>query len=123
MKTQRRLAIGAALLMTAALYAQEGGPPLPPPPGGGMAGAGPFGGGGFGWGHRAKVITGAPYSADLSNQSVQTLADGNTITRSTRGHVARDSQGRTYTQETVAGGPFAQDGPVTITFISDPVAG
>ncbi len=119
MKKQRKLARGAALLITAVLYAQDGGPP--PLPGGGMMGAGPFGHGGFGG--RAKVITGAPYSADVSNQSVQTLTDGNTITRTTNGHVARDSQGRTYSQETITGGPFAANGPVTITFISDPVAG
>ena len=116
MKRQRKFAIGAALLLTAALSAQEAGPPP-------MMGAGPFGHGGFGFGGRAKVVTGAPYSADVSNQMVQTLADGNTITRSTTGHVARDSQGRTYSQQTITGGPFAQSGPVTITFITDPVAG
>ena len=119
MKRQRRVVIGAALLMAVVLQAQDRGPR----PGGGMMGAGPFGHGGFGFGGRAKVITGAPYSADISNQSVQTLADGNTITRSNSGHVARDSRGRTYSQETITGGPFAQNGPVTITFISDPVAG
>lgn len=119
MKKQLKVAVGAALLMTAALYAQDGGPP--PPPGGGMGGPGPFGHGGFGG--RAKIVTGAPYSADVSNQSVQTLPDGNTITHSTNGHVARNSQGGTYSQETITGGPFAQNGPVTITFISDPVAG
>ncbi len=118
MKRQRKLASGAALLITAVLYAQDGGPPLPR---GGMMGAGPFGHGGFGG--RARIVTGAPYSADVSNQSVQTLADGNTITRTTNGHAARDSQGRTYSQETITGGPFAANGPATITFISDPVAG
>ena len=122
MNTQRKLAIGVALLMAAALQAQDSASP-PPPHGAGMVGAGPFGPGPFGFGHRAKVVTGAPYSADVSNQSVQTLADGNTITRSTTGHVARDSQGRTYSQETITGGPFAQNGPVTIISISDPVAG
>jgi hypothetical protein len=115
MKKQNRFAIGAALLITATLSAQEAGPPPH------MMGAGPFGPGGFGG--RAKVVTGAPYSADVSSQSVQTLADGNTITRSTSGHMARDSQGRTYSQETITGGPFAANGPVTITFITDPVAG
>jgi hypothetical protein len=37
--------------------------------------------------------------------------------------VARDSQGRTYEQQTITGGPLAQNGPATIIFISDPVAG
>jgi hypothetical protein len=123
MKKQQKLAIVAALLTTVSLSAQEGGPPPLPPPPGGMVGAGPFGHGGFRFGGRAKIVTGAPYSADISNQSVQTLADGNTITRSTNGHVARDSQSRTYSQETITGGPFAGNGPVTVTFISDPVAG
>jgi hypothetical protein len=122
MKRQHQFAIAAALLMTAVLSAQEASPPPPlPNMPGGMMGAGPFGRGGFGG--RAKVITGAPYSADVSNQSVQTLADGNTIIRSTNGHVARDSQGRTYSQETIMGGSFAANGSATITFITDPVAG
>ncbi len=119
MKKQLQAAIVTAFLMTAALYAQDGS--LPPPPGGGMMGPGHFGLGGFGG--RAKVVTGAPYSADVSNQSVQTLPDGNTITHNVSGHVARDSQGRTYSQETITGGPLGQNGPVTMTFISDPVAG
>ena len=43
--------------------------------------------------------------------------------RSTTGKVARDSQGRTYTQETISGGFMGANGPVMVTFISDPVAG
>ncbi len=52
---------------------------------------------------------------------IQTLADGNTINRVTTGHVARDSQGRTYLQQNISGGPWAQNGTTTVTFISDPV--
>jgi hypothetical protein len=70
-----------------------------------------------------KVVTGAPYSADVNESSVRTLPDGNTIQHSTTGHVARDSQGRTYTQQTTTGGPLGSNGPVTRIFISDPVAG
>jgi hypothetical protein len=72
--------------------------------------------------HLGKVITGAPYSATVTNTLVKTLADGNTIQRTTTGIVARDSQGRTYSQETITllGG---QGGTRTVTFISDPVAG
>jgi hypothetical protein len=73
--------------------------------------------------HPGKVVTGAPYSATATNVFTQTLAGGNTIQRTTTAQVARDSQGRTYEQQTVSGGPLAQNGPVTITFISDPVAG
>ena len=110
------LMILAALLVGSVAYAQAG---LPPGPGRGPHGFGPEGHGFGMW----KVVTGAPYSADVSDQSVETLADGNTIQRSTTGHVARDSQGRTYVQQTITGGPLTQDGPKTITFISDPVAG
>jgi len=124
MNRRNKLAVGAALLMTAALHAQDSAlPPLPPPGHGWVGPGGPLGPGPFGFGHRAKIVTGAPYSADVNSQSVQTLADGNTITQSVTGHVARDSQGRMYSQETITGGPFAQNGPVTITSISDPVTG
>jgi hypothetical protein len=70
-----------------------------------------------------KVVTGAPFSADVTDQVSQTLADGNTIQHTTTGHMARDSQGRTYIQHTINGGPLAQNGPTTVTFLSDPVAG
>lgn len=41
------------------------------------------------------AVQGAPYSATITNESVQTLADGNSITQSSTGTTARDSQGRT----------------------------
>lgn len=68
-----------------------------------------------------KVVTGAPYSADISNSLVQTLADGNTIQRITTGKVARDAQGRIYVQENVKEGPLTS-APTTLIFITDPVA-
>jgi hypothetical protein len=74
-------------------------------------------------GHPWKVVTGAPYSADVNNSLLQTLADGNTIQRTTSGKVARDNQGRTYLQERITEGPLARNGPTTLTFITDPVAG
>jgi hypothetical protein len=40
-------------------------------------------------------VKGAPYSATITNESVQTLADGTHITQSSNGSTARDSQGRT----------------------------
>lgn len=109
------------VLLTAATAYAQGGPPGPPP-GGPRAEFGPGRGLGLGMRH-GKLITGAPYSADMSNVSVQTLSDGNTIQHTTTGHVARDSQGRTYEQVTVTGGPLGQNGAVTMTFITDPVAG
>ncbi len=92
-----------------------------PGPPGGPPGRG-FGPGGFGP-HPGKVVTGAPYSADVTNSLVRNLADGNSIQRTTAGHVARDNDGRTYSQETITGGFLGQNGPTTLVFISDPVAG
>lgn len=118
------LALIGALALSATLYAQ--GPdvaPPPPPPGGPhglhMGGPGPFG---FGM-HPGKVVRGAPFSADVSDQTTQTLGDGNTLQHSMTGRMARDSQGRTYIQHTINGGPLAQSGPKNIVFLSDPVAG
>ncbi len=68
-------------------------------------------------------MTGAPYSAEVTNTTTRTLADSNTIQHTTTGQVARDSQGRTYSMETVTGGMLGQNGTKTFIFISDPVAG
>lgn len=113
-----------ALAVSAGLYAQapDSAPPPPPPPGG------PHGfhmdPGDFGFGmHPGKVVTGAPFSADVTHQVTQTLADGNTIQHAVTGRIARDSQGRTYMQHTINDGPLAQNGPKQIVFLSDPVAG
>ena len=113
------LRILPVLLVAATIRAQTGGPP-PPPPGGPHGFRLEMGGPGMGM---HKVVTGAPFSADVTDQISQTLADGNTIQHVTTGHIARDSQGRTYMQHTINGGPLAQNGPTTITFLSDPVAG
>jgi hypothetical protein len=72
--------------------------------------------------HAGKIVTGAPYSATVTNTTTKTLADGNVIQHTTTGTVARDSQGRTYSQETITG-MFGQSGTKVMTFISDPVAG
>jgi hypothetical protein len=119
-------AFSLALCAVPVVQAQDGAPP-PPPPGGHMPMGGGMGfpGGAMG-GHMGpglKVVVGLPYSADVSSQSVQSFADGNTISRSTTGRVARDSQGRTYTQETINGGFVGANGPMVVTFITDPVAG
>jgi hypothetical protein len=74
--------------------------------------------------HPGKVVTGAPYQATATRTFTETLAGGNTINRSTTATVARSSSGATYEQETITGGPFAgNNGPTTITFITDPSAG
>lgn len=119
--TRTTLIMVGAILLSGAAFAQSGGPPPGgPPPHPGFRG-GP-GGPGFRMGPQ-KVVTGAPYSADVSESSVRTLTDGNTIQHTTTGHVARDSQGRMYDQQTITGGPLGSNGPTTMTFISDPVGG
>ena len=68
-------------------------------------------------------VVGAPYSATITNESIQTLADGNRIVETTSGSTARDSQGRTR-QDTVLpaiGNLSAANAPHLI-FIHDPVA-
>jgi predicted secreted protein len=74
---------------------------------------------------RWKIVTGAPYSATANYHLTQTLVGGNTIDRTTTQQLARDSQGRTYTKETLPEGPWAGEGggSKTVIFINDPVAG
>ncbi|HXD72104.1 MAG TPA: hypothetical protein VN628_00135 [Vicinamibacterales bacterium] len=43
----------------------------------------------------SDIVKGAPYSAEVVNESVQTLADGNRIVNRTTSRVYRDSEGRT----------------------------
>src|SRR6267154_6435735 len=69
------------------------------------------------------AVLGAPYSATITNESVQALADGNRLIQKSTGTTARDSQGRTR-QDTVLpaiGNLSAADAPHLI-FIHDPVA-
>jgi hypothetical protein len=68
-------------------------------------------------------IVGAPYSATITNESVQTLADGNRIVQSSTGSTARDSQGRTR-HDTVlpAIGNLSAANAPHLVFIHDPVA-
>ena len=72
----------------------------------------------------ASVVKGAPYSAAITNESVQTLADGTHIVQSSDGSSARDSQGRTRQDAPlpVIGGLSATDAP-HLVMIQDPVAG
>lgn len=128
--TQRVIAVCAAfaMLCIAPFALAQGGPP---PGGFGAGGRGPGGpgpgefafmgpGGGFG----GKVVTNAPFTATVKMIRTQTLADGNTINTATTGTVARDAQGRTYHQMSLAAmGPLASSGtPPQLAFISDPVA-
>ena len=93
-------------------------------PRGGMGPGGGFGGGPFG-GPRGPLVTGSPVTATLQTTTTQTLADGNTINNSNTSQFARDTQGRTWTQQTVNRlGPWSTStGPKIMIFITDPVAG
>jgi len=68
------------------------------------------------------VVQGAPYSATVVNESVQTLADGNRIVQRTSGQMARDSQGRTRQNMSLPpiGNMSAANAP-QLVFINDPV--
>jgi hypothetical protein len=76
----------------------------------------------FGKGFGAPV-QGAPYSATMTNENVQVLADGTRITQSSTGNVARDSEGRTRQDAALPaiGNLSAADAP-HLVFIQDPVA-
>lgn len=52
-----------------------------------------------------KVVKGAPYSAEAVSESLQVLADGNKITRSSTTKMYRDGEGRTR-REGAGGGGF-----------------
>jgi hypothetical protein len=71
----------------------------------------------------ATPVQGAPYSATITNESVQSLADGNRITQSSTGTTARDSLGRTRQDAPLPtiGNMSPADAP-HIVFIQDPVA-
>ena len=68
-------------------------------------------------------LKGAPYSATITNESVETLADGNRIVQSSTGTTARDSQGRTRQDAPLpAIGNLSAENAPRIVFIMDPVA-
>jgi hypothetical protein len=64
----------------------------------------------------AKIVKGAPYTAEVVNESIQTLADGNRIVHKSTGRVYRDGQGRVRREDDGAPGR-----PVHISIV-DPVA-
>lgn len=69
-----------------------------------------------------RAVKNAPYSADETTQSVQTLADGNRIVRTTTAHVDRDSEGR-LRREVTFPALAGEAQPHTLVTISDPTAG
>lgn len=97
--------------------------PVPPPPGTatmienrmGLLAVEPFEG--------AEPKTGAPYSAEITTDVVQSLADGNRIERHTTSSVARDGQGRVRREQqlTAIGNMLPQVDGRIITIL-DPVS-
>jgi hypothetical protein len=68
-------------------------------------------------------VQGAPFSATITNESVQTLADGNRIVQTNSGTTARDSEGRTRQDMALpAIGNLSAENAPRLVFIVDPVA-
>jgi hypothetical protein len=68
-------------------------------------------------------VQGAPYSATIVNESVQTLPDGNRIVQKSSGTTARDSLGRTRHDATLpAIGSLSAANAPHLVFIQDPIA-
>ena len=76
--------------------------------------------GGFGPG-MGKVVTGEPYTATVTNTSIEKLANGTTISHTSTITEARDSQGRTYRCVTTPPSGASSQGS-TRTTVMDPVA-
>ncbi|MBI4751736.1 MAG: hypothetical protein HY774_24910 [Acidobacteria bacterium] len=71
-----------------------------------------------------KVVTGAPYSAQIVTRNIQTLRDGTKLTNESTAKVFRDTQGRIRREQALPPlGPFGPDEPAEpMIFIYDPVA-
>ena len=64
----------------------------------------------------SKVVKGAPFSADVVTENIQTLSDGNRIVQRSNTRVYRDSEGRVRREED-------RDSVGPAISITDPVAG
>ena len=70
------------------------------------------------------MVKDAPYSAEATNEIIQTLADGNRIVRKSSSAVYRDGAGRTRREQSLAAvGPVAASARMQPVVINDPVAG
>lgn len=70
----------------------------------------------------SPMVTGAPYTAKAVTTMTQTLADGNRIKHNSEVELARDSEGRTRREQSVANiGPWQTNAKGTVVVINDPV--
>src|SRR5258707_3516317 len=71
----------------------------------------------------AAPVVGSPYTATITNEMVQTLADGNRVVQTTTGTIVRDSQGRTRQDAPLPMiGALAASGAPHLVFIQDPTS-
>ena len=69
-----------------------------------------------------KVVKGAPYTANATTETTQTLGDGNRIVNKTTALLARDSEGRTRREESFTHVGGLQANASKVVMINDPVA-
>jgi len=103
-------------------FGPRGGRPPGPPPAG-FAGRGMEGFGMGSLGGPQSYVPGAPYSAVEVVQTVEPLADGNSITHKSQTIVHRDGQGRVRTEQTVTPPAASGKQPYTVVTILDYVGG
>ena len=75
-------------------------------------------------GRPGRVVKNAPYSADVITETTQVLPDGNRIRQSSTVHAARDSEGRTRSEQSLhtLNGLAPNANLPLVVFINDPVA-
>jgi hypothetical protein len=113
------IAVSIALAASSCVFAQGGGNAVYAQTGGPIAGTSTT----AAFRMLAPPVLGAPYSATMTNQSIQTLADGNRIVQTFTGNTARDSKGRTRQDAPLPnlGNLSAANAP-HLVFIQDPVS-
>src|SRR5207248_1034408 len=71
----------------------------------------------------APLVTGSPYTAKGVTTMTQTLADGNKITHTSEVDLARDSEGRTRREQSLANiGPWETNNKGSVIVINDPLS-
>jgi TonB family protein len=68
-----------------------------------------------------NLVVGAPFSADIGSETIQTLADGTRIVQSFAGQIYRDSQGRTRNERAFQMGGTSES--IQTIAIYDPIGG